>query len=318
MLDEAAFQGVPLAVVGSICRDVKTAPLTPGSHLFRDGETPTECITETLGGGGANSAAMAAGLGARVTFAGKVGADSLAERLTGVLARLGIRVLARRDPAIPTGSSIALSFTDGQRHFISHQPNNTTLALADLDLAALFADGGHLLRADVWFSTPMLFDGNVQLLSAARAAGLGTSLDINWDPQWNVAAEEAITARIGDVRALLPLVDLIHGNVNELNRFTGADDLDISLRRLIDWGAGAVVVHLGKRGSGYYSGGKLICAPCAPVTRYVNSAGTGDLLSTCMMLLHHRTDVSPLDKLQLANRVVAEFIEGRRALLPAV
>ncbi len=318
MIDEAAFQGVPLAVVGSICRDVKTAPLVPGSHLLRDGETPTESLVETLGGGGANSAAMAAALGARVAFGGRVGDDPLGRRLTEALTNRGIRVLVRRDPATPTGSSLALVYADGQRHFISHQPNNTALAFDDLNVAGLCAAGGHLLRADVWFSTPMLAGGNERLLRAARAAGMCTSLDINWDPLWNSAPTEAIDERIAAVRGLLPLTDLVHGNVTELNRFAGTDDLARTLRRLTDWGTGGVVIHRGGRGSGYWSGTELVCEPCAPVTRQVHSAGTGDLLSCCMMLLHHRTDVPPAAKLRLANRVVAEFIEGRRVLLPTV
>jgi hypothetical protein len=58
--------------------------------------------------------------------------------------------------------------------------------------------------------------------------------------------------------------------------------------------------------------------PCVPARRQVNTAGTGDLLSVCVMLLHHRPDVPAADKLRLANRIVAEFIEGRRDLLPAL
>src|SRR5262249_38254058 len=145
------------------------------------GETPADFIVETVGGGGANSAAMAARLGARVAFAGKVGADALGERLTNALTRCGVQTLIHRDPAIATGSSVALSFTDGQRHFISHQPNNATLRFEEIDPAVLVA-GSHLLRADVWFSEPMLHGGNERLFRAAKAAGVGTSLDLNWDP----------------------------------------------------------------------------------------------------------------------------------------
>ena len=56
MLDETVFRGSKLCVVGNICRDVKTAPLCPDDRLFHDGETPTDSIVETIGGGGANSA----------------------------------------------------------------------------------------------------------------------------------------------------------------------------------------------------------------------------------------------------------------------
>jgi sugar/nucleoside kinase (ribokinase family) len=118
------------------------------------------------------------------------------------------------------------------------------------------------------------------------------------------------------VRRLLPLVDLVHGNVAELNRFADSDDLGLTLRCLVDWGAAAVVIHRGAEGAGYYSDGRLVVEPCAPIREHKNTAGSGDLLSVCMILLHRRTDIPIPDKLRLANRVVAEFIEGKRQILP--
>jgi hypothetical protein len=37
-----------------------------------------------------------------------------------------------------------------------------------------------------------------------------------------------------------------------------------------------------------------------------------------MILLHVRQDMSIRQKLQLSNRVVREFMEGRRNLIPAI
>ena len=59
----------------------------------------------------------------------------------------------------------------------------------------------HLLRADVWFSKGMLFGGNLRLFQTARAAGLRTSLDLNWDPLWGRAPQAEIRARKQAVKA---------------------------------------------------------------------------------------------------------------------
>jgi sugar/nucleoside kinase (ribokinase family) len=174
--------------------------------------------------------------------------------------------------------------------------------------------GGHLLRGDVWFAEPMLVGGNARLLEAARQRGLTTSLDINWDPQWHSAPPAATRARKDAVRQILPLVDLVHGNVRELNLFTDSADLTESLARLTAWGAGAVVVHLGAQGAGYFCRGEFLTEPAAPVRRHVNSTGCGDLLSACLMLLHDRRDIPMREKLRLANGIVAGYIEGRRRL----
>jgi 2-dehydro-3-deoxygluconokinase len=315
--DESVFRGRRLAIVGNVCRDVKMGAIRPGQHLFEDGETPTASITETLGGGGANSALAAAALGADVRFAGKVGADPLGEQLERSLARQGVATFVRHDPHVATGSTIVLSYQTGARHFVSCQPNNVSLAMADLDLAVLNG-AEHLLRADVWFSEPMLDGGNETLLRAARTAGLATSLDINWDPLWGTADAEAIARRKQLVRGVLPLVDLVHGNVRELNRFADSEDLAATLQKITAWGARAIVVHLGAEGAGWYERGELTVCPAVPVRQYANTAGTGDLLSVCMMLLHGRDDIPMMDRLRLANTIVAEFIEGRRGVIPTL
>ena len=108
----------------------------------------------------------------------------------------------------------------------------------------------------------------------------------------------------------------MHGNVRELNIFAEATDIATTLKRLADWGAGAVVLHMGADGTGYYCRGDLIVEPSVPVRQYVNTTGTGDLLSVCMMLLDGRNDIPVVERLRLANRIVADFIEGRRDLLP--
>jgi hypothetical protein len=52
MLNETLFRGRRLAIVGSICRDVKVGAIRPGKYLLEDGETPTTFVKETIGGGG--------------------------------------------------------------------------------------------------------------------------------------------------------------------------------------------------------------------------------------------------------------------------
>jgi len=313
--EASLFRERSLCVVGNLNRDLKPAPLRAGAYLFSDGETSVESVVETIGGGGANSACIAAALGARVVFLGKVGADALGARLEETLARHGVHPRLARDAAVATGTSLALAFDNGQRHFVSCLRNSEALRFEDLDLSAL--DGGeHLYRADLWFSQPMLFGGNERLFCEARARGMTVSIDLNWDPRWSVADAAEIRARKQAVRALLPLVQLAHGNERELKEFADAPDLDTALRRLEEWGAGSVVVHLGARGAGCYQRGQWIVEPPVPAQKQVNTTGTGDVLSVCAMLLHGQLDVA--SQLRLANGIVTEFIEGQRQFIPTL
>jgi sugar/nucleoside kinase (ribokinase family) len=317
MSDELLEPGLQLCVVGNLNRDIKLAGVPPSPALFEDGETSAAGVIETVGGGGANSACAAAALGASVRFVGKVGADALGERLQRTLEEFGVRTSLKKDASCATGNTVALGFTSGHRHFLSHLPNNESLRLEDLDLAAL--DGcTHLLRADVWFSQSMLEGGNQRLFAEARRRGLITSLDINFDPHWSSAPRDVVARRKRLVRDVLPLVDLAHGNERELCEFTDSSDLKTALRCLTEWGVKSVVIHLGARGAGYFCDGELTIEPPSPAEKPVHATGTGDVLSVCMILQHSRADLSVREKLRRANRIVCDFMEGRRTLIPSL
>jgi sugar/nucleoside kinase (ribokinase family) len=317
MTNQTLFSATRLCVVGNINRDVKVRQVPESPGLLRDGETGVSEIVETVGGGGANSACAAAALGAEVHFVGKTGADALGERLRQALEGHGVRAHLARDPRCATGTTVALGYASGQRHFLSCLPNNQTLGFEDLDLSAL--EGcRHLLRADVWFSQAMLEGGNRRLLLAAHSRGLATSLDINFDPQWSTGSKEAVARRKQQLREVLDLVDLAHGNTSELCEFTDSSNLDTALRRLTDWGVKAVVAHLGGQGAGYWKNGQLVVEPPDLAVNPANSTGTGDVLSVCMILLEAAPELSIPQKLRLANSVVREFMEGRRKLIPGL
>jgi sugar/nucleoside kinase (ribokinase family) len=309
----ASIAAARLCVVGNLNRDLRAAPIAPGPRLLRDGETSTASVAETIGGGGANSAISAAALGARTTLAARVGADELGDRLDAAMQARGVLTRLARSSDAPTGTSLALAFDGGHRHFVSCLPSSRQLAERDLPDDLL--DGQHhLLRADIWFSEPMLFGGNRRLFARARAAGVATSIDLNWDPAWGSASARERERRLRAVREALPLVDLAHGNARELCAVTGCRRLERALTRLSRWGCGAVVVHLGARGAGWWQDGELIVEPATRPSRIVNQAGTGDLLSV-IMILTHRSGAGVRERLRYANRTVAAYMEGR-ALKP--
>jgi sugar/nucleoside kinase (ribokinase family) len=317
MIEDLSFAGPSICVVGNINRDVKLQNVPALPRLFEDGETSVASVVETIGGGGANSACAAAALGAKVRFLGKVGGDSLGDRLATALQRHGVRPFLARASACASGTSVALGWASGHRHFLSCLAINESLSFEDLDLGGL--DGcDHLLRADVWFSRAMLEGGNKRLFAEARRRRLVTSLDINFDPCWSAGDSSEVARRKRQLLDVLGLVDLAHGNVRELCEFTTSPDLETALGRLLECGVKAVVVHLGKEGAGYCAGGKVITEPPDLAARHVNSTGTGDVLSMCMILLHHRTDLSVEQKLRLSNRVVRRFIEGELTLIPTI
>lgn len=304
----------PIAVVGNLNLDYRTSPIPAVPGVLSDGETSIATICETLGGGGANTAAAAAALGGQVHLIASIGNDSLGRRLEEHLISAGIQTHLARKSA-PTGRSIALTWDNHQRHFLSCLPSSAQLSAKDIDLMSL-CDAGcrHLYRADVWFAPRMLESGNIQLLRQSRSLGMETSIDINWDPLWSTNDSDAIASRIEALASVLEHVSFAHGNERELCRFTGQEDMTKAARWLLDRGVGAVILHRGARGcAGFTSGGQTIELPARPVGNAVNETATGDVFTATFLLTPH---LSLHDRLKACTELAARHLEGSIDLLP--
>ena len=304
---------VPVAIVGNLNLDIRTSPISATEGLLKDGETSVEAIYESLGGGAANTAVAAALMGGEVHLCCAVGRDELGMRLCAFLEGQGVRVHPAAKPAA-TGRSIALTWDTHQRHFLSSLPHARLLEESDIDMDGLQGAGcSHLYRADVWFADRMLSGGNASLFRRAREAGMETSLDVNWDPQWTQPAGDLVRERIAALRSTLAQVSFVHGNERELAFFTGARSVRESAARLMEWGAGAVIVHRGPRGCSAATAGGWLDVPAEPVTDIVTETGTGDVFTAAFLL----TPGLPLDeRLRECAAAAARHLRGAPSYAP--
>jgi sugar/nucleoside kinase (ribokinase family) len=309
-----AVSHLPIASVGNLNLDYRTSPIPAGPVVMSDGETTVGEISETLGGGGANTAVAAARLGGLVHLCACVGDDALGRRLENSLVSMGIVARLSRKSQ-PTGRSIALTWDTHQRHFLSCLPSSAELSESDVDLPSLWDAGcRHLYRADVWFAPRMLEGGNQRLLQAARSLGMETSLDINWDPMWSGGDAAAIAPRLAAVANVLPHVTYAHGNEREICRFAGNQEIAQAVRWILDRGAGTVILHRGPKGcAAFTANGERLEVPARPVARVVSETGTGDVFSAAFLLLPQL----PLQqRLEMCAEVAARHLEGSVNLLP--
>src|SRR5450756_631534 len=158
-------------------------------------------------------ACAAARLGLRTALAGVVADDPGGRFMIDELARRGVDVGAvaiREDLA--TGLTVA--FTRGDDRAIVTYPGCIAALEAGMIDPALVGAARHV-HASSFFLQPRLAPGLRGLFEAARFAGAGTSLDLNWDPAetWD-----------GGLADVLPAVDVLFVNAAEAAAVSGAPD----------------------------------------------------------------------------------------------
>jgi len=108
-------------------------------------------------------------------------------------------------------------------------------------------------------------------VEAARAAGARTVLDIDYRPSsWSSPADAGRAAR-----AVLPWIDVVIGNEDEVALLTGESDPRAQVKAVLDGGAGLLVRKLGAAGVEAFS--RETSASSPPIVVAVGSTiGAGD------------------------------------------
>lgn len=219
-----------VTVVGSLNSDIV---VTAARHPAPGETVLGEDVATFSGGKGANQAVAAARVGADVRMIGRVGADAAGVALTDGLRADGIDVrqvgVCKHDP---TGTALIVVTTAGENTIVVVPGANAKLRPVHVDDAAqagVFAGNGVVLAQ---LEIPL--DTVAHALRVARAAGHRTVL--------NAAPATA------EVRALLPLVDVLVVNEHELAFAAGVDDLDAAVATILAT-VPAVIVTLGSQGA---------------------------------------------------------------------
>ncbi|MEU7871645.1 PfkB family carbohydrate kinase [Dactylosporangium sp. NPDC049140] len=192
-------------------------------------------------GGGATSAADAGG------SVGATGADAVGVTGAG---------------ATPTGLSIILS-APGDRAILTLPGTIPTLRPEDVT-DELLASARHVHVASL-FLQPGLHAGLAGAFARARALGVTTSLDTNWDP----------SGRWSGLEEILAVTDVFLPNAAELLAVTGAGALEEAAEKLVGSGTTVVLKDGARGGRAWWPGGGYVTAPGLAVD-VVDTTGAGD------------------------------------------
>jgi fructokinase len=225
------------------------------------------------GGAPANVAVCLARLEARSAFIGKVGDDAFGHYLAAVLAQEGVETRAMRfdDYARTTMAFIASPDPNTAEFLFYRNPGaDTRLQAGELD-RKLLAESKALHMGSLSLVEEPIRSAAVEAIHLCKAAGGMISLDVNYRPTLWSGPEAAYE----QVMAILPEVDLVKVNEDELFLLTGTRDLDSGSSRILQRGPSICAVTLGARGSFFRT--SLGLGRVAPFEiETVDATGAGD------------------------------------------
>ena len=266
MAHDGPVPGADLVVVGDCNPDILVAggDVTPE---FGQREKLVDEISLVIGGSAAITAVAAARLGLRVALVAAMGDDPVGQFLLGQLTAEGVDVSAMAlRPGVPTGATVALS--RGQdRAILTATGAMTLLTAADVP-AALLAGAKHLHVGSYFLVERSLGPGLAELFARARAAGVTTSLDTNWDPSERWGGDQ--------LGGILAQTDVLMPNEAEALRISGTDSLS---------GAAAALTAAGSRLAVKCGAAGALCVDGAggaqhtvvlPPVQAVDTTGAGD------------------------------------------
>jgi len=291
--------------VGDAVVDIVSPPIP--SLPSGDARAEVSAGSFLLGGNATNFALQMASLGIPTHLVTAVGKDAHADLLRRAYKAHGVQAHLRVDPARPTGTTVALTWSDGRRSLLTALGANAALKETDVP-ASLRTASTHLHRAGFWWATGLLGAPTARLLRKAHRAGATTSMDISTDPQgW-------LRNRVDAVRSCLPHVDTFFGNEVEICAVAGIRNPVRAAERILEHGVKEVVLHRGAEGATWFREGQQESAPAFRVP-IDNPTGCGDVFNAGY-LFAKLSGGTPDEALGLGNACAALHLQDRSIPYP--
>jgi len=254
--------GFDLIIAGEVNLDLILYGLAENIPLDR--EILAANFELTLGSSSAILAHNIAVLGTRTAFITRVGADELGRIAMERLAQSGVDLSRIIHSATGTKTGVTILLHHGRtRRILTYPGIMFEMTCADLDLD--FLSTARHFHLSSLFLQRGLHAGLPALFRALKQRGLTISLDTNDDPEdrWD-----------GVLEAILPYVDLLLPNNDEIRRIARRDTVEAALDALAPQ-IPLIAVKCGARGAMVQQGSRRFTVPGLSVEP-VDTIGAGD------------------------------------------
>ncbi|NQV05062.1 carbohydrate kinase family protein [bacterium] len=254
--------------------------------------------TMTLGGNGANSSFVLAGLGGDVSLCSVIGEDSLGDAAHRWLQDRGVGLEVLSRPSGTATSVTVIAMDDRMQRMALHHPGGApAFGPADVPANAL-REATFVLLTSYHLLPRFRSEAAAETLATARRHGAVTSVDIG--PAVPPVAD------LDELAVFLPEVSYLLANEHEMLHCSGQSDLEGAARAFFDSGAQALVVKRGRAGSTLITGDRRIDAATRPIEAS-STVGAGDSFNAGFLFALGR-GLAAEAALHYANAVAATVV----------
>ncbi len=273
------------------------------------------------GGAPANVAVAAARLGLKPAFIGRVGQDAFGADLRRVLEGNGVDTTGlSADSAVPTTLAVVTVNDAGERSFAFYRSPGADICLESkhvpsslLENAEIFHFGSVSLTAEPCKSA---------VLDAAAQAKQAGAI-ITYDPNYRPALWDSEDRAVNEMRAPLPLVDILKISDEEVTLVSGETSIELGAEALLSKGITLVLITLGAEGV-YYATKAFSGHVAGFSVKVADTNGAGDtFFGAFLSRVSHRGGMDNLmqteleEMLRYANAAAA-ITTSRPGAIPAM
>lgn len=256
-----------VTVIGAAIIDVLAGPVN--TQVFQRGSQPMENIRLSFGGDALNEAVALQRLSIPVQLVSKVGDDEAGKQVVGYLQANGLSsACIKQEAGLTTGINVVLVDEKGERHFLTN-PNGSLRKLTLEDVKPYLEETADIVSFASMFVSPMLDIPAMEQIFRKIKSRPG-----------RILVADMTKAKCGecleDLKDLLPYVDYILPNEEEIALLTGVSDVYENARLLMEAGASCAVIKRGSRGCLIRTKNESYEIPAYPVEHVVDTTGAGD------------------------------------------
>lgn len=256
-----------ITVIGPAIIDVLAGPAD--ENVFQTGSQAMNMTKLSFGGDALNESVVLSRMGKQVELISKVGNDEAGARVLDYIKANGLAADSIRiEENLATGINIVLIDKDGERHFLTN-PEGSLRKLTERDILPYLEGAADIVCFASMFVSPLIDINAMERVFWKIKEKPGRILVVDMTKAKN-------GERMEDIKKLLPYVDYILPNQDEIALLTGKAEPLQNAKLLVEAGVSCAVVKCGSNGCIIHTKDVTYDIPAYPVKEAVDTTGAGD------------------------------------------